>query len=228
MLIFIIILFFLVLKLKKYLKYKKITKIGETGEALVNEILSSLNPKKYFVLNNIILEHPNKRTSQVDHIIISRKAIFVIETKNYSGVLFGNIKNRYWLHISGKNKHSVYNIAAQNQGHINAIKNNINNILLNNISYRKYKKFFVSVLLFKNNCKVKIKKPLFYNLKSKKIIICNFGNLVKIIKKTRRRNVISKKLYKEIISEITNNNLSSKKKLKSHIKQIRKYNNIKK
>lgn len=220
-LLFIFFFVFFILKLKKYFRYKKIVKIGAVGENYVSKLLSDLNKKKYFVINNIILIHPNKKTSQIDHIIVSRKGIFVIETKNYSGCVFGHVKNKYWVHISSQNKHTIYNIIYQNQGHINAVKNLINKILLDNISFRKYIKFFVSILLFNNNCRVKIKKSFFFKTKFK---ICNFDNVIKNIKKIRRRNIISKKLYKKIISEIINNDMSSKKVLKSHIKQVRNQN----
>lgn len=190
---------------------------GKLGENQVKLILTKLNKHKYHVINNVILKHPNGHTTQIDHIIISRKGIFVIETKNYAGILYGNINKKYWVHISGKNKHQVYNIMYQNQGHINAIKNNVIDII-SCIPKRKYKKFFVSILLFKDNCIVKIKKPLFYKTN---FTICKFNKLIKAIKKKNRMNIVSKQLYKELIYEIEKRNIISKSNEKKHIKQIK-------
>lgn len=220
LIIFLLLIFYIVLK--KYIKNKRILKAGIIGEQNVQNVLKKLNQKKYYIFNDIILSHPNKRTSQIDHLIISRKGIFVIETKNYSGVLYGDVKEKYWIHISGKNRHTVYNIIFQNQGHIKCVKNKIKDILLKELDEKQYEKFFVSLLLFNENCKVKIKRPLFYK---KNFKICKISSLIKNIKKRHRFNIISKRRYIELISEIEKNNISSKQNLKKHIYQIKKIDN---
>lgn len=53
---------------------------GEQGEAIVANKLSGI--KNSYSYHNIML--PNGRMD-IDHIVISRKGIFVIETKNYTG-----------------------------------------------------------------------------------------------------------------------------------------------
>ena len=202
---------------EKLIKKIKINQAGAVGEQQVQSVLKKLNPKKYYILSNVLLKHPNNRTSQIDHIVISKKGIFVIETKNYAGILFGNVKDTYWLHKSGKNEHLVYNIALQNSGHIKAMQYNLNDLLLN-LNKRKYIKVFVSIIALRDDCVFKIKKPLFF--KRTKFKICNFKNLVKIIKKSRRRSIISKKLCKKLVAELLNKNINSNKNLKAHIKQI--------
>ena len=68
--------------------------IGKVGENKVARILNSL-PREYKVVNNVII--PNQRgTSQIDHIVLSPYGIFVIETKNYSGWIFGNEQSEKW------------------------------------------------------------------------------------------------------------------------------------
>lgn len=62
-------------------------RIGAVGESKVSGILQSL-PDEYRKINGVII--PNKNgTTQIDHIVVSRYGIFVIETKNYSGWIFG-------------------------------------------------------------------------------------------------------------------------------------------
>lgn len=62
--------------------------IGAMGESRVSRQLFDLDKNKYLVLNNVFLQYENK-ISQIDHIVISTYGIFVIETKNYNGWIFG-------------------------------------------------------------------------------------------------------------------------------------------
>ncbi len=222
LLIFLFVILF-TLVLKRFLKNKKIQKIGAQGEKDVSLMLSKLRKNKYHVIDNVMLKHANGKTSQIDHIVVSQKGIFVIETKNYSGIVKGDLNKQWWTHTCGKNKHVVYNIVYQNQGHVKAVKNSISDVLLQNIGYRKYKKFFFSVLVFKTSCILKIRSPFFYRFKLSrpKFKICNSENVVKYIKKTHRRNVISKKLYKQLIVELQSKNVFSKKNFKTHLKQVK-------
>lgn len=57
-------------------------------------------------------------TSQIDEIVLSKKAIYFIECKTYSGNVRGDINEKYWLH----NGIGFYSPVYQNQGHINFFK----------------------------------------------------------------------------------------------------------
>ena len=54
---------------------------GFMGEFWVKQELKKLPKKKYIILNDIMLEDTNG-THQIDHIVISRYGIYVIEMKN--------------------------------------------------------------------------------------------------------------------------------------------------
>ncbi len=55
------------------------------GESAVSKtIVSHFPPPHYHLLNNITIPFRDG-TTQIDHILVSTKGIFVIETKNYSG-----------------------------------------------------------------------------------------------------------------------------------------------
>ena len=58
---------------------------GMIGESSVRHKLSKLDPKEYTVLHDLMIQRPDEKTSQIDHVVISRYGVFVIETKNYSG-----------------------------------------------------------------------------------------------------------------------------------------------
>ena len=65
--------------------FKSATGKGMVGEGMLNSFLSiSLNKEEYQLLKDITLPTEDG-TTQIDHIIVSRYGIFVIETKNYKG-----------------------------------------------------------------------------------------------------------------------------------------------
>lgn len=95
---------------------------GKVGEFIVKLCYRIVLPRRKFKLyNNIILEHDG-RSSQIDHLIISQYGIYVIETKNYSGRIYGNETSEQFTQYIGKNKYSFYSPIKQNQGHIYALK----------------------------------------------------------------------------------------------------------
>ena len=112
----IIIAFFI---LKKTLKPKI---KGSFGELKVNTRLNFLN-SDYTVIKDIIIKSSNGYTSQIDQLVISEYGIFVIETKNYKGWIFGNEKSENWTQVIYKEKNSFRNPIKQNWSHIYALKN---------------------------------------------------------------------------------------------------------
>ena len=100
-LLFLLIIFLIPLLSKKKeptKKYKSSAEIlGEIGENKIAQILNTL-PKEYQIFNNIYLSN-NGMTTQIDHIVVSIYGIFVIETKNYKGQIYGNNNSEYWLSL---------------------------------------------------------------------------------------------------------------------------------
>ena len=52
------------------------------------------------------------------YIVISKFGIFVIETKNYYGLIIGDKYKAKWIQYIGKNKYYFNNPIHQNYGHI--------------------------------------------------------------------------------------------------------------
>ena len=77
---------------------------GWYGEKNVSNKLSYLDPQKYVTLNDILIKNDKGSSSQIDHLVISIYGIFVIETKNYKGWIFGNEKSEKWLQVIYKEK----------------------------------------------------------------------------------------------------------------------------
>jgi len=69
---------------------------GQIGELLVRLFAHwQLNKQTYRRLHNVILNTPDG-TTQIDHVFLSPYGIFVLETKNMSGWIFGSEKQAQW------------------------------------------------------------------------------------------------------------------------------------
>lgn len=94
---------------------------GKMGEQRVSKRLLKL-ANKYggSVIDDVIIPGENDKTSQIDHIYICNYGIYVVETKNYSGRIYGNDKQREWTQVLayGNTKNKLYNPVMQNQTHI--------------------------------------------------------------------------------------------------------------
>src|SRR5574338_503996 len=75
------------------------------GEARLARALSSRFPAPaYHLLNHLTLP-VGDGTTQIDHVLVSRFGVFVIETKHYSGWIFGSPEDRYWTQSQLRGKH---------------------------------------------------------------------------------------------------------------------------
>lgn len=98
-----------------------IVSTGKFGEWSVARRLERLPKDDYHVFNDVTLPTP-KGTSQIDHLVVSRYGLFVIETKNYKGWIYGGENSEQWTqNIYGK-KYSLYNPILQNAGHVRALR----------------------------------------------------------------------------------------------------------
>lgn len=118
---FITFLLIIFIALCFLLKRLKTITTGKLGEWSVARRLEQLPKEDYHVFNDVTLPTPNG-TSQIDHLVVSRYGLFVIETKNYKGWIYGGENSEQWTqNIYGK-KYSLYNPILQNAGHVRALK----------------------------------------------------------------------------------------------------------
>ena len=68
---------------------------GFMGEFWVKSELDKLPKGEYIVLNNIMIKDENG-THQIDHLVLSQFGIFVIEMKNYYGLIKGKDFDNKW------------------------------------------------------------------------------------------------------------------------------------
>ncbi len=92
------------------------------GEAyLSKEIQRQLGSPDYHLMNHVTLKLENG-TTQIDHILISRFGVFVIETKNYSGWIFANPKHKKWTQVIFHVKSQFQNPIFQNFRHVQGVQ----------------------------------------------------------------------------------------------------------
>lgn len=173
---------------------------GFYGEKYVKEELKKLSSDKYIILNDILIKDSNG-THQIDHIVITENEIFVIEMKNYYGLIVGNQYYEKWFQYLGKYKNKFYNPLRQNYGHIKALSKLLD----------LEEKYFVSIICFSNQSKLKV---------STNEIVINLRDLFNTIYKyeSNKLNILDKDKYKSIIET---SNIVDKKIRKEHIKNIR-------
>ena len=94
---------------------------GKYGEKLTEDELKRLSKQgvEGKIFRNVYLPKDNGETSEVDVVFITTKGIFLIESKNYSGWIFGNENDRNWTAtLQGGVKNQFYNPIWQNKSHV--------------------------------------------------------------------------------------------------------------
>lgn len=96
---------------------------GAVGEREVKRTIHRNIRQTKYIINNLIIKNGDK-TAELDHVLITNNGIFVIETKNLSGQVYGTENRREWTQVLsyGKAKYPFYNPIMQNNTHITALK----------------------------------------------------------------------------------------------------------
>jgi hypothetical protein len=101
---------------------RRISAYQNRGEALLSSTLqTNFKPPDYHLMNHITLDLPDG-TTQIDHILVSRFGIFVIETKDYRGWIFANLKQANWTQVLFRSRYKFQNPILQNSRHVRAVQ----------------------------------------------------------------------------------------------------------
>jgi len=175
---------------------------GIIGEFLVNSSTNlKLDKNKYHLIKNVTLPTEDG-TTQIDHIIVSEYGIFIVETKNMKGWIFGDEKQKYWTQKIYKHTNKFQNPLHQNYKHIKTIQYALG------IDQDK----IFSVIVFAGDSKFKTKMP--ENVRQ------GIGYIDYIKSKTKK--IISKTEVDKIISQIESYRLSkSFKTHREHVKHVK-------
>ena len=123
---------------------------GRTGEFIINLVIKlCLNKDTYHLVRDVTLP-TDDGTTQIDHVIVSRYGIFVIETKNMNGAIYGTEHEKQWTQAFGPRKHKFMNPLHQNYKHTHALAE------LLDLPHEK----MISIVMFIGDAKLKTKdKP---------------------------------------------------------------------
>lgn len=120
---------------------------GTYGETLT---VKKLKWQKRFgreghILRNVYVPKEDGTWSEIDVLFITQKGIFVLESKNYSGWIFGDEKSFQWTAmLPNKEKHRFYNPVSQNRNHIKWLNN-----------YLQQEVPMFSLIVFSERCELK-------------------------------------------------------------------------
>ncbi len=181
---------------------------GNYGEYLIFRKLEEMGEK--FILTNIYLQQKDNTLTEIDLLAVNSTGIYVFESKNYSGWIFGDEKDKMWTQsLKGGNKYKFYNPIWQNNGHISALDYYLSN---------EYTDAFFSFIIFSERCelkKVSYTSPNILIIK-RNILVNEFKNQI-----LSRSNRLSTKQVQEIYSKIKLKSLANEEVKKRHIEEIK-------
>ena len=97
-------------------------RLQNQGEAAVSRTLAeAFAAPAYHLLNNLTVPTQD-RTTQIDHVLVSRFGVFVIETKHYKGWIFADAKSPTWTQVLFKQKFKFQNPLRQNYKHVKSVQ----------------------------------------------------------------------------------------------------------
>lgn len=92
------------------------------GEARLSRLVREhFRAPDYHLMNHITIQMEDG-TTQVDHILVSRFGVFVIETKDYKGWIFANSRHARWTQVLFQKKFQFQNPIFQNLRHVRAVQ----------------------------------------------------------------------------------------------------------
>ena len=163
---------------------------GVLGETVINVAMwLKLEKHLYHRLNNITLPLANGGSTQIDHVIVSKYGIFVIETKNYKGWIFGNEAQRQWTQVIMGRKYKFQNPLRQNYLHIKTLSDLLD-LEMN---------YFHSMIAFIGECELKTRDELPEHVLT--------SGMVSYIKR-KQDEILSEEEVHSIVAQIESNRFS--------------------
>lgn len=92
---------------------------GRAGEIRVERLLSRLQAE---ALHDIVLTDGRGGLTQIDHLVLTDRALLVLETKEYSGTVLGRERESHWTQRLGGKSYRFQNPLRQNYLHLAAVR----------------------------------------------------------------------------------------------------------
>ena len=163
---------------------------GKYGEYSLSQYLQPFESMGCKFLFNLYLPRENGKTTEVDIIMFHPKGLFVIESKNYSGWIFGHERQKMWTQTlpvgyGESHKERFYNPIMQNATHIRSIRKLIDDRIP-----------IYSVIAFSDKCTLKK-----VTVKSNNILVTYYSQLAKDLKIKLTAETIKSTISQDLIDE---------------------------
>lgn len=170
-------------------KYDK----GRYGEYLTYKNLKRFERNGGKFLFNVYIPKGNNGTSEIDAMLICSKGLFIFESKNYSGWIFGHEMQRNWTQTlpigrGRSHKEYFYNPIMQNASHIRHLKR----IIDRNVPMR-------SIVVFSERCVLKD-----ITIRSDNVSVIKRNNVLSVVTK------ICSQMPDDVLTQIEINNIFNK------------------
>lgn len=108
---------------------------GDIGESRISILNESGLDENHIGLDNVLIPLPDGGTTQIDHIVVSPYGLYIIETKNMGGWIYGNEYDNQWTQVLYKQKYTFQNPLRQNYKHCQVIASalNLDNSLVHSV-----------------------------------------------------------------------------------------------
>ncbi len=165
---------------------------GDIGELVAAKFLNNLDENDYKIIHDIKINNPTRhtKTSQIDHLVVSKYGIFAVETKAYKGKIYGKEYSRNWTQYLGNKKYDFMNPILQNYGHIKSLEAILNE------SYPDMKYF--SIIAFSPEANLEA-------VEVKDAKICKISQVGKLIEDLSTEEIINSEDLDKILEIIKEN-----------------------
>lgn len=163
---------------------------GKYGEYSLSQYLQPFESMGCKFLFNLYLPLENGKTTEVDIIMFHPKCLCVIESKNYSGWIFGHERQKMWTQTlpvgyGESHKERFYNPIMQNATHIRSIRRLIDDRIP-----------IYSVIAFSDKCTLKK-----VTVKSDNILVTYYSQLAKDLKIRLTAETLKSTISQDLIDE---------------------------
>ncbi len=185
---------------------------GSYGEYLIYRCLQDFEDGGAKFLFNLYLPDGRGGTSEIDAIMVCAKGIFVFESKNYSGWIFGDERQETWCQTlvsdRGSHKQFFYNPIMQNKTHIKHLKNTLS---IEDLP-------IWSIVVFSERCTLKK-----MDVASKNVAVVKRNDLRKVVMGcyTQKKSVLNSETVNRIYRQLYPFTQVGEEEKKKHIAQVR-------
>ncbi len=172
---------------------------GVLGEFQVNFVAKFFLDRQLYTLFKNVTLRTEDGTTQIDHVIVSRFGVFVIETKNMKGWIFGSVQQKTWTQKIYRHTTKFQNPLHQNYKHTKALQDAL--------TLDPEKVFSVVVFVGDSTFKTAMPDNVVYT-----------GGYIRFIK-SKMQIVLSESEVQEICSNIQSGRL--KPSIRTHLDHVR-------